>query len=131
VSDPAILGHRIEVRSQCQLLLMFVTRAASRNEGMYTPQQSDYTALWNRVRTAGQPEVARTTRRTMKSLLRRVLHRVRRARLTRKVWPITPVKGLEQPGIEPLTLSQFLETSLQETHVRRHHCAGCNPADDE
>jgi SAM-dependent methyltransferase len=73
VSDPAITGHRISIRSRRRVASLVLARKVAVVDGLFTqtPQQSDYTTRWQ-VGTA-EDEAIPAGRAGLKSLIKQVL----------------------------------------------------------
>lgn len=85
-----------------------VRRTATPTNGIEF-QQSDYSAAWAaRADSAGLRSSARRT--SVTGPLAAIRHRVMRAALFRRLAPPTPVRGLNQEGLTPLTITDFVRS---------------------
>jgi hypothetical protein len=110
VTDPRLLGRRIEIACTSQLYLMSVSRRTGSRDESFIPQQSDYSAAWAaRAHSAGlmRSSVRKTS---FARLLAAIRHRVVRTALFRRLAPSTPVRGLNQEGLTPLTITDFVRS---------------------
>ena len=89
VSDPAIAGHRLSIRSNERVASAVLARRVTVVDGLFreTPQQSDYTSRWEGEGEGGP--AARTGGSGLKALIRGVLpaklvRRIRRRAIARR-----------------------------------------------
>lgn len=101
VTDPELLGHRIELQNAEQLYLMIITKKVAQVE-FVPPQQSDYSAAWGQTdRPAHRPTTPRSWRFLIQEIDRRwqaLFSSSRRAEA-----PSRRAQGLTQEGIRRLS----------------------------
>jgi SAM-dependent methyltransferase len=112
VTDPEKIRKRIEVQTSSQLLIMILTERIGHPSQFTTPQQSDYSAIWN-ARTsafADEPVAKLSLTTRVYKRLRWELIKARKKLFPPRLQPRTlthPARGLRQPGIRRLSFEDL------------------------